>query len=71
MWMVKASLWGIVAFSIFFVLYLCSVLTMGNANAFDTTALSGLTIQNLWLWGALLLMVCAGYACVRAFPVMS
>ena len=67
MWILKGSLFGLLAFATFAVLFLRNYQVRNGR--ISMLALRSLTIHNLWFWSALVLMICTCCVCVRMLEI--
>jgi len=65
MWLLKGTIYGIVAFAFFGLIFFFSRFGFSTHKAFSLRTLEFLTIHNPWFWAAFVLMVCTGCVCAR------
>lgn len=67
MWILKGSLFGLLAFATFAFLFLRNYQV--RDGRISTLALRSLTIHNPWFWSVLVLMICTCCVCVRMLEI--
>jgi hypothetical protein len=67
MWILKGSLFGLLAFAAFAVLFLRNYQV--RDGQISMLALRLLTLHNPWFWSVLVLMICTCCVCVRMLEI--
>ncbi|HEY6943647.1 MAG TPA: hypothetical protein VI431_00805 [Candidatus Acidoferrum sp.] len=65
MWILRGTLYGILAFVIFGLLFYIKKFSIRTNAAVSLRTLEYLTIHNLWFWAVFVLMICTGIAYAR------
>jgi hypothetical protein len=65
MWILKGTLFGVLAFVVFAFIFFFTKYPIRANTAISISTLRYLTVQNPWFWTALVFMVCTGCVCAR------
>lgn len=67
MWVLKGSMYGVLAFVALAILFFVRRFSIRTSAAVSLGTLEYLTIHNPWFWATLLLLICAGCVCAKWF----